>query len=52
MACARPAVNDEDGHLCLLRYYRRGTDLDADGDLLVSLGLRQLEHLHRIRWEL
>ena len=52
MARARPAVNDEWGDLCLLRYYRIGTDLDADGELQVSLGLRQLEYLHRIRWYL
>ena len=52
MACASQVVNDEDGDPCLLRYYRRGTDLDAGGELLVALGLRQLEHLHRVRWDL
>ena len=51
MACVKEAVSDEDGGPCLLRYNRRGIDLGADGELLVALGLRQLERL-RMRWGL
>lgn len=48
MTCERWAVSDEDGGHCLLRYYGRDIDLGTDGELLMTLGLRQLESLHRI----
>ena len=40
--------SDESGH-CLLTFYRKRIDLGADDELLVTLDLRQLEHLHRKR---
>ena len=49
---AKQAVSDEGGGPCLLRYYRRGINLGADDELLVTLGLRQLERLRRMRWGL
>ena len=52
MAYEKQAESDEGGGPCLLRYYRRGIDLGAGDELLVTLGLRQLERLRRMRWGL
>ena len=53
MNYASQAVSDEDGDLCPLRYYRKGTDIGADdGPLEILLGptVTKLERCRRIRW--
>ena len=53
MNYASQAVNDGDGDRCPLRYYRKGTDIGADGEpLVILLGptVTKLESCCRTRW--
>jgi len=50
---ASQAVSDGDGDRCPLRYYRKGTDIGADGEpleILLGPTVTNLERCRRTRW--
>ena len=50
---ASQAVSDGDGDRCPLRYYRKGTDIGADGEpleILLGPTVTKLERCRTIRW--
>ena len=53
MNYASQAVSDGDGDRCPLRYYRKGTDIGADGEpleILLGPTVTKLERCRTIRW--
>jgi len=52
LSYASQAVSDGDGDHCPLNCYRKGTDMDADGEPLITLGLTKVGRCRKIRWRI